>query len=75
MKSRPRSPIRSLSSPPEPAHRSASKAKCREDLEQAVTDARRYGNKALVEEFIDGQEIEVAVLGNEEPLRVRLRRN
>ena len=44
-----------------------SKAKCREDLEQAVTDALRYGNKALVEEFIDGQEIEVAVLGNESP--------
>ena len=35
--------------------------------EQAVTDALRYGNKALVEEFIDGQEIEVAVLGNESP--------
>ena len=44
-----------------------SKATCREDLEQAVTDALRYGNKALVEEFIDGQEIEVAVLGNESP--------
>ena len=44
-----------------------SKAKCREELEQAVTDALRYGDKALVEEFIDGQEIEVAVLGNENP--------
>ena len=44
-----------------------SKAKCREDLELSVADALRYGAKALVEEYIDGQEIEVAVLGNESP--------
>ncbi len=44
-----------------------SKAKSREDLEQAVADALRYDDKALVEECIDGQEIEVAVLGNDSP--------
>lgn len=44
-----------------------SKAKSREELELSVADALRYGEKVLVEEFIDGQEIEVAVLGNENP--------
>ena len=44
-----------------------SKAKSREELELSVADALRYGKKVLVEEFIDGQEIEVAVLGNENP--------
>ena len=44
-----------------------SKAKSREELERAVTQALSYGGKALVEAFIDGQEIEVAVLGNENP--------
>ena len=44
------------------------KAKSREELELSVADALRYGKKVLVEEFIDGQEIEVAVLGNEEPV-------
>lgn len=32
-----------------------------------MADALRYGEKVLVEEFIGGQEIEVAVLGNENP--------
>ena len=44
-----------------------SKAKSREELELSVADALRYGEKVLVEEFIGGQEIEVAVLGNENP--------
>ena len=44
-----------------------SKAKNREALEQALVDALRYDTKVLVEEFIDGQEVEVAVLGNENP--------
>ncbi len=33
------------------------------ELKDAISDALRYGEKAIVEEFIDGREIEVAVLG------------
>lgn len=44
-----------------------SKAKNREQLERALVDALRFDRKVLVEEFIDGQEVEVAVLGNEAP--------
>ena len=45
-----------------------SKAKDREMLRQALTAAGRYDSKILVEEFIRGKEIEVAVLGNENPV-------
>ena len=45
-----------------------SKAKSREALQKALTLALEYDEKALVEEFIEGQEIEVAVLGNEAPV-------
>ncbi|MCI0493462.1 D-alanine--D-alanine ligase [candidate division KSB1 bacterium] len=34
----------------------------------AITDAFQYDNKILVEEFIKGREIEVSVLGNENPI-------
>ena len=44
-----------------------SKARDREGLEQALTAALKYDCKVLVEEFIDGQEVEVAVLGNDNP--------
>ena len=44
-----------------------SKVKSRETLQEAIEDALRYGEKVLVEAFIDGQEVEVAVLGNESP--------
>jgi len=44
-----------------------SKARSREDLEESIADAFRYDRKVLVEAFIDGREIEVAVLGNDEP--------
>jgi D-alanine-D-alanine ligase len=37
------------------------------DLAAAVSVARRYDDWVLIEEAIDGREIEVAVLGNEEP--------
>ncbi len=36
-------------------------------FEQACADAFSYDRKVLVEEFIDGREVECAVLGNENP--------
>lgn len=44
-----------------------SKAKNAQELEKALTLAATYGKKVVVEEFIDGQEVEVSVLGNDEP--------
>lgn len=44
------------------------KARNREELERAVVDAARYDSKVLVERAITGQEIECAVLGNEQPV-------
>ena len=43
------------------------KAADRVQLMEALCDAARFDQKVLVEEFIDGQEVEVAVLGNETP--------
>lgn len=45
-----------------------SKATDRETLRRGLEEAFRYDAKVLVEQFIDGHEIEVAVIGNEEPL-------
>ena len=45
-----------------------SKAVSRETLEKALLDAAVYDEKVLVEEFIDGKEIEVAVMGNDSPV-------
>ena len=45
-----------------------SKARSREDLQQALETALAFDWKVLVEEFIDGQEVECAVLGNETPM-------
>ena len=45
-----------------------SKAKDREELKQAVDFAFRYDIKVIVEEFVDAREIEVSVLGNDEPM-------
>jgi D-alanine-D-alanine ligase len=45
-----------------------SKAKNRAELEQAVDEAFLYDRKVIVEEFIEAREIEVSVLGNEEPI-------
>lgn len=43
------------------------KVKKEADFAAAITDAFRYDTKILIEEGIVGQEIECAVLGNEEP--------
>lgn len=44
-----------------------SKANNREQLTEAIDNALRYDRKVIVEEFVDAREIEVAVLGNDEP--------
>lgn len=44
-----------------------SKARSREDLEASIAEAFRYDRKILVEEAMDGREVEVAVLGNDNP--------
>ncbi len=43
------------------------KAYNREELENALKFAAKYDRKILVEEFIDGHEVECSVLGNENP--------
>ena len=45
-----------------------SKAVDREALRKALTEAGKFDEKILVEEFIRGREIEVAVMGNENPV-------
>ncbi|QYR21201.1 D-alanine--D-alanine ligase [Paenibacillus sp. sptzw28] len=44
-----------------------SKARNREELIAAIDYALRFDRKVIVEEFIDAREIEVSVLGNDEP--------
>ena len=43
-----------------------SKAADREALKEALVFAAKYDSRVLIEEFIDGRELEIAVLGNEE---------
>lgn len=45
-----------------------SKAKNREQLIRGIGQACQYDRKIIVEEFIEAREIELAVLGNEEPV-------
>jgi D-alanine-D-alanine ligase len=45
-----------------------SKVRSEEELAPAVELALRHDEKVLVEEFVDGIEVECGVLGNEEPL-------
>ncbi len=45
-----------------------SKVKDRNDLRDALLQAGVYDEKILVEEFINGREVEVAVLGNSSPV-------
>ncbi|UUZ90875.1 D-alanine--D-alanine ligase [Paenibacillus sp. P25] len=44
-----------------------SKARNRDELIRAVDEAFRFDRKVIVEEFINAREVEVAVLGNDEP--------
>lgn len=43
------------------------KASNPEQYEKAVAEAFEYDSKIIIEEFIDGREIECAILGNEDP--------
>ena len=45
-----------------------SKAADRDALDRALLSAAKYDKKILVEEFIHGREIEVAVMGNDNPV-------
>ena len=45
-----------------------SKVRGEDELEAAVELARRHDDKVLVEEFVDGMEIEVGILGNQRPI-------
>ena len=45
-----------------------SKASERESLMRALSHAAKYDTKILVEEFIHGREVEVAVMGNDSPV-------
>ena len=45
-----------------------SKAADRQALEAALVNAAKYDEKVLVEEFIHGREVEVAVMGNDNPV-------
>ena len=45
-----------------------SKAANREALDKALHEATKFDEKVLVEEFINGREIEVAVMGNSSPV-------
>jgi D-alanine-D-alanine ligase len=44
-----------------------SKARNRDELLRAVNEAFQYDRKVIVEEGVDAREVEVAVLGNDEP--------
>jgi D-alanine-D-alanine ligase len=44
-----------------------SKARSAAELDRAVRAAFRYDDKIIIEEFIDGREIECSVLGNDRP--------
>jgi D-alanine-D-alanine ligase len=45
-----------------------SKARSEEELRDAIALAFQHDEKVLVEEFVDGVEVEVGVLGNEKPI-------
>jgi len=43
------------------------KVNARSDFEDAIADAFRFDTKVIVEEFVDGREVECSVLGNRDP--------
>ncbi|MNO38834.1 D-alanine--D-alanine ligase [compost metagenome] len=45
-----------------------SKARTKEELVKSIAFALRYDVKVIVEEFVEAREVEVGVLGNDEPL-------
>lgn len=45
-----------------------SKARNAKELEDGLLLAAKYDRKIIIEEFVDGREIECSVLGNEEPI-------
>ncbi|GAB6928742.1 D-alanine--D-alanine ligase [Paenibacillus sp. JCM 10914] len=45
-----------------------SKAKNRGQLREAIQTALRFDDKIIVEEFVDAREVEVSVLGSDEPM-------
>lgn len=45
-----------------------SKARNEKEFKKAVTEAFKFDTKIIIEEFIDGREIECSVLGNENPM-------
>lgn len=45
-----------------------SKARNKNEFKKAVNEAFKYDTKIIIEEFIDGREIECAVLGNDIPM-------
>lgn len=44
-----------------------SKASTKEEYKAAIEEAFQFDHKIIIEEFIDGREIECAILGNEDP--------
>ncbi len=42
-----------------------SKVRNKDEFYQAISNAFKYDNKILIEEFVDGREVECAVIGNE----------
>ncbi len=44
-----------------------SRARSREDMDESLAEAFRYDRRALVEEAVEGRQVEVAVLGNDDP--------
>ncbi len=49
----------------------SAKVKDEAELSQAIETSMRYDGKVLVEEYIKGKEVEVAVMGNDEPFTSR----
>lgn len=45
-----------------------SKVKSKNEFEKAIKEAFKFDTKVIIEEFIDGREIECSVLGNENPV-------